>query len=169
MKRGWTSLLAPGVIAAVVLLIPIQGATVGRWTASVVASVSIPLAGLTALTVWGRAFGAQPLTPRERGTAWTFGAVAGLCLYPAALGAGSLDPYEWGWYFSPLFVASGLLTVWLIWRMNRFGLLLVLAVAAFQLQILESSNYWDYLVDPIYFAASLIGLGKRWTTRRAAP
>ncbi len=169
MKHGWTALLAPGVIAAGILLIPVQGATVARWVASVVASVSVPLAGLMALTVWRRAFGTQPLTRREWGTAWMFGAVAGLLLYPAALGVGRVDPYEWGWYFSPLFVASGVLTAWLIWRQNRFGLLLLLAVAAFQLHILESSNYWDYLIDPIYFGASLIGLAKWWRTRRAVP
>ncbi len=33
-----------------------------------------------------------------------FGALGGLALYPFALGVGSIDPYEWGWRFSPLFV-----------------------------------------------------------------
>jgi hypothetical protein len=97
-----------------------------------------------------------------------FGAFAGLMLYPAALGVGSIDPYEWGWYRSPLFVMVGLLTGWLIWTRNRFGLLLLAAVAAFHLRLGESSNYWDYLVDPVYWFASLVALGRRVAGARSA-
>ena len=166
-KAGWMSLLVPGVIALAVLLIPVQGAIVARWIATLISSVSIPFVGLAAVAVWGRAFEKPQLSAREWRTAWIFGAVAGLFLYPMALGIGSMDPYEWGWSFGLLFVVIAVVTAWLIWMQNRFGLLLLLAAVAFQLRLLESTNYWDYLVDPIYCAASVIALGKRLTTRRA--
>ena len=80
-----------------------------------------------------------------------------------ALGLGGFDPYEWGWPFSPLFIAVGALTAWLMWRQNRFGVVLLIAALAFQLELLESSNYWDYLLDPIY---SLVSIG--WLAGRLA-
>ena len=81
-----------------------------------------------------------------------------LALYPLALGLGSFDPYEWGWHFSPLFVIVAALTVWLTWKQNRFGFLLLLAAVAFHLRLLESTNYWDYVLDPIYCLVSFVVL-----------
>ena len=75
-----------------------------------------------------------------------------------AQGMGSFDPYEWGWPYSPLIVVIGALTVVLVWKQNRFGFLLVLAAVAFQLHLLESTNYWDYLLDPVYSLVSIVWL-----------
>jgi len=114
---------------------------------------------MLAVAAWERAFSRRIFSQRDWRTAWGFGAVGGLALYPLALGVGSIDPYEWGWRFSPLFVVIGALTVWLVWKQNRFGLLLLLAAVAFHLRLLESTNYWDYLLDPVYCMASLVALG----------
>jgi hypothetical protein len=163
--RGWPLLIVSGVVAVGVLLIPVERIALARWVASISPSFSVPLTGLLAIAAWERAFSRQVLTERDRNAAWTFGAVAGLLLYPFALGVSRIDPYEWGWSASPLFIAVGVLTAWLIWRRNRFGFLLLLAVTAFHLQLLESSNYWDYLIDPIYWLASLVVLGTRALSR----
>ena len=45
-------------------------------------------------------------------------------------------------------------------------ILLLLAAAAFHLRVLESSNYWDYLLDPIYCLVSLAALGRRLIGRK---
>ena len=87
---------------------------------------------------------------------------AGLGLYPLALGWGSFDPYEWGWSFSPLFVAVAVMTALLAWKQNRFCLPLLLAIAAYHLRLQESANYWDYLLDPVYCLVSIIALA--WQT-----
>lgn len=161
--RGWTQLVVTGAIAAAVMLVPAQGLVLARWAAGLNANFSIPLTVMLALAVWEGVFEQSLLSEREWTTAWAFGAIGGLALYPMALGLGSFDPYEWGWPISPLFVVIGVLTAWLIWRGNRFGRVLLLAAAAFQLRLLESSNYWDYLLDPIY---SLVALG--WFAGRLA-
>lgn len=166
--RGWSALIVPAAVALGILFIPIDGMVVARWVASISASFSVPLIGLLAIAAWERAFARQVLERRERDTAWVFGAFAGLMLYPFALGVGSIDPYEWGWYRSPLFVMVGLLTGWLIWTRNRFGILLLAAIVAFHLRLGESSNYWDYLVDPVYWFASLVALGRRVIGTRSA-
>lgn len=161
--RGVALLVVTGAIGAAVLLVPIQGLVVARWVAGLNANFSVPLTALVAASVWERVFGRPLLSEREWATAWLFGAVGGLALYPMALGLGGFDPYEWGWPFSPLFIVAGALTAWLIWRRNRFGIVLLLAVFAYQLELLESANYWDYLLDPIY---SLVSIG--WLAGRLA-
>ena len=69
-----------------------------------------------------------------------------------------------GLALQPLFVVIGALTVLLIWKQNRFGFLLVLASVAFQLRLLESTNYWDYLLDPIYSLVSIVWLAGGFVT-----
>ena len=154
--RGWALLLLAGAIAFGVLLLPIEGVGLAGWAAGLSANVSISLTGIVAVAVWERAFARIIFSPQEWTTAWITGAIGGVALYPFALGVSSFDPYEWGWRFSPLFVVVGAMTAWLIWRRNRFGFLLLLAIAAFQLHLLESSNYWDYLLDPFYCLTSLV-------------
>jgi hypothetical protein len=159
--RGWRLLLLSGACALGVLALPIDGLRVARWMRGVDAHFSIPLTGMLAAAVYEHAF-ARPLFSRQDWTrAWGFGAIGGVALYPLALGLTSFDPYVWGWRFSPLFLMSGAVTGWLIWRQSRFGILLLLAAAAFQFHILESDNYWDYLLDPVYCLASFAVLGGR--------
>jgi uncharacterized membrane protein YhaH (DUF805 family) len=49
-----------------------------------------------------------------------------------------------------------LAAAFLVWRGNRFGWVLVVAAAAFLLGFQESSNLWDYLIDPLYAVVSLV-------------
>jgi hypothetical protein len=159
--QAWRRLWLAGLVAMLVLLIPIEGIAIARWIAGVSANFSIPSVCLLAVVVWQRTSARQIFSVADWGAAWTFGAVGGLVLYPLALGVGSLDPYTWGWRISPLFVANGAITGWLIWKQNRFGIVLLLAALAFHLQLEESSNYWDYLLDPIYSLVSLVALAGR--------
>ncbi len=158
--RGWALLAVTCAMGILILLVPVQGLAVARWIAGFNANFSVPLTGLLALSIFERAFERSLLSEHEWMTAWGFGAIGGLALYPMALGLGSFDPYGWGWPFSPLFIVVGVVTAWLLWRSNRFGILMLAAAAAFQLRVLESTNYWDYLLDPIY---SLVALG--WCAR----
>ena len=148
--RGWGRLLLSGVLAAGFLLLPVQGMSVAGWVRGVTANFSIPFTALLAVAVWEAEFRRKWFTKADWTAAWAFGLVTGLGCYPLALGWGSFDPYEWGWSFSPLFVAGAVLTALLLWKQNRFGLLLLLAIAAYHLHLLESVNYWDYLLDPVY-------------------
>ena len=159
--RGAPLLIVPGAVALGILLAPIQAMAVARWVAAISAGFSVPFVGLLGIAAWERAFARRLLEPRERDAAWAFAAIAGLLLYPMALGVSSVDPYEWGWFRSPLFVVVGVLTAWLIWTRNRFGILLLAAIVAYHLRLGESSNYWDYLIDPVFWFASLVALTRR--------
>jgi hypothetical protein len=156
--RGWLRLLLLAVVAAGLLLLPIQSVSIAGWVRGLSAEFSIPLTGLLVVAVLETEFRRELFSNADWIAAWAFGALGGLGLYPLALGWGSFDPYEWGWRFSPLFVASALVTSLLLWKQSRFGLLLLLATTAYQLRLLESANYWDYLLDPVYCVTSLLAL-----------
>jgi hypothetical protein len=102
-----------------------------------------------------------PWQPAERRVACGFAIVSGLLLYPAALGFGPVDPYAWGWLVPAMPLAVAALAAGLIACRNRFGLVLVAALVAFDLGLLESGNLWDYLVDPLFFVAGIVGLAWR--------
>jgi hypothetical protein len=163
--RGWGRLSFLGLMAAGFLLLPVQGYSIAGWVRGVNANFSVPFTALIALAVWEGEFGRRFFSKADWATAWAFGTAVGLCFYPLALGWGSFDPYEWGWSFSPLFIASAVLTAFLLWKQNRFGLLLLLAIAAYHLRVLESANYWDYLLDPLYCVVSVLALGWRLLSR----
>jgi hypothetical protein len=160
---GARRLLVLGLIALGVLVAPIQGIPIARWVASINSSFSIPFSGLLAVTVWERAFAKKIFSARDWNASWMFGAVGGLVLYPLALGLGKFDTYEWGWSFSPLFAGIAVLTGLLVWKHNRFGLLLLLAIVAYYLRLLESTNYWEYLLDPVYCLIAVLILSYRLT------
>lgn len=94
----------------------------------------------------------EPLSSRHHlQLALCFVALA-LFLYPATLGLSQIDPYRLGFSPLPLLLALWLLCVWLWMEGNRVLCGLIAgATAAFALGLKTSTNYWDYLIDPILF------------------
>lgn len=150
-----------------IMAVPLGGLPLARWLAGVVDHWSMPTTALLAAAIIQRLFGLDLLQDKGWRAAWLFGALAGLLLYPLALGWGPYDPYSLGWHFGPLFVVVALLASVLILRKNRFGVVLVLAIAAWHLRAVESGNYWDCLIDPCYFLLSAGALGS-WAWRARA-
>jgi hypothetical protein len=157
--RGWCAGLV--LCSLAIVATPVSGMPLARWLAGVVDHWSLPTTALLAAACVRLLFGIDLLQRKDRQAAWLFGALAGLFLYPLALGWGPFDPYSLGWHFGPLFVAIAVLASVLILRRNRFGIVLVLAIAAWHLRAAESGNYWDCLIDPIYFLVSAAALGCR--------
>ncbi len=163
--RGLIRLSVLAVAAVGILAVPVNGFTIGGWIRGIEANFSIPLTALLAVAVWEKEFSKSLLNPTDKLAGWAFGFVGGLILYPMALGLGYFDPYTWGWNFSPLFVWSAALTVLLVWKGNRLGVIMLISILAYHLRLLESTNYWDYLLDPVYFVVGLLML-VRWLLTR---
>lgn len=88
--------------------------------------------------------------------------LAGLLLYPGALGWGAVDPYTWGYRNPFMLLALGIVLFssilknqWLVY------LWLVSAFIFFNLELFESTNLWDYLIDPVAVLWSLVIFGRR--------
>ena len=141
---AWLPLVA-GMLSAV----PIDGLPLGRWLHGIDANFSIPFALVLLDFVLAPLLRRPLLDDRSRLTASRFGVVGGLLLYPLALGIGPLDPYVAGWRSPGVGVAAAGLGAALLLRRDRFGLALLAAGAAWRIGLLESTNAWDYLLDPV--------------------
>jgi len=165
--RGWGAAMVFGFAGAGIVLMPVGGLPIGRWLISFNANFSIPLSAILFSKVFESFFGMRLLDEKALRTGWMFSILAGAVLYPMAMGLGRWDPYAAGWGFSWLFILAFLVTVALLAMRNRFAGVLVAAILACDLHLLESANFWDYLIDPILVAVSCIALGK-WIVRRRA-
>jgi len=151
-------MIAALLIAAGIVAFPVQGIPLGRWAFGLTGNLSVVFTCLLAVGL-ARASGLHGgFGRRDFAAAWIFGVVAGLLLYPMSLGLGCFDPYALGWNSWELPVLTAIFTLGLFLLGNRFAWLLLAAMTARGLGLLESTNYWDYLVDPVYFFASAIGI-----------
>ncbi|MBM3856563.1 MAG: hypothetical protein FJ390_01200 [Verrucomicrobia bacterium] len=118
--------------------------------------MSVSFFALAIIFLAQKIFHRKIFSTRDWAAAWIFGAVASLVLYPSALGLTHIDTYTWGWTsqkgvaFVMLLITIALATIFLLWRKNKFGVLLLLALLAFAVHAKASTNFWDYLIDPIY-------------------
>jgi hypothetical protein len=101
--------------------------------------------------------------------------VAALGFYPLALGVGLFDPYRLGygspWLLAALFAAA--LAAWFA-RLARLAACLALATLAWAANAYESTNVWDYLLDPLvsFYALGTITVGgvkRLLRSRRSSP
>lgn len=150
---GWC--VGLGLIALGTLMIPVAGLPLARVLAAVMDHWSVPLLALLVACVGKTFFGTELLRHEDRRAMWIFGVVTGVILYPLALGIGPVDPFAYGWHFGPLFALVGIVALYLQWRQNRFGVVLLLAIIAWLAGVAESGNLWDCLADPVFFFVSI--------------
>lgn len=171
-KPGWVGGVASGVVTLALVLFPWFGYGLPFWSASLTANFSVPMAVLLAVGILGRARQVEIFRPRDWHAAWVFGAMASVVLYPSALGLGpqNFDAYAlgWPWLFwgqsLMLFGGVAVAAAVLLWRGNRFGYVLLVTLAAYGTGFQESTNLWDYLLDPVFGAVSLLTI--LWRTLR---
>lgn len=165
--------LAVAAAAAGVMLVPIKELQLWNWVFSYYPNPSLPILGLLIAQRSPRFLGVTIFQSADWGATWIFGAVVGSLVYlqPLIFGRG-FDFHYWGWHSNYAAAALTLTAIMFLARGNRFGVLLVAALVAFALGALESTNCWDYVVDPIYWLASVVVIVRRgaiagWNRRQA--
>jgi hypothetical protein len=118
--------------------------------------LSISLVAIACFGMYQRLSGACLINGRERNAANIAFAVAALFLYPLALGWGDWDSYRLGWG-APGMWAALLVVSLACWGrgLRLLPMLIALGLLAWAIGVLESTNLWDYLVDP-WLAAGAI-------------
>lgn len=153
-RSGFRPTLIFAFLSALVSCFPIGELPFARVLISLNINCCIPLTALTSSRIWYNATGVRLLDKSAVSSLWVFALVAGLVLYPMALGLGRFDPYELGWNFSLLFLITLAITIVLLFKRNRSGIVLILCILGYNLQVLESTNLWDYLIDPTFVLLS---------------
>lgn len=121
------------------------------------------------LILWTAYFSPKELKVPTFMKAWI--ALVAITFYPLALGVGMLDPYAWG-YGSIAFLAAVIATalIALLMGSNRMVFILAIAILAWAAGWHESSNLWDYILDPFlgfWAIGSLIQSASRARKARA--
>lgn len=143
-------------VGMLLALIPFDGLSLAGFLRGLLGDLSLASLLLLALGLWPD----EIVRNRQRSSILYGVLLLGLCLYPAALGLGMFDPYRLG--FGDLTMLSGLLAVALLTALRGYGLAAVwlsLAVLGWALRAGESTNLWNYLIDPwvcIYALAVLL-------------
>jgi hypothetical protein len=121
------------------------------------------------LLLWTAYFSPKQITVSTPIRIWI--ALVALAFYPLALGVGMLDPYAWG-YSSIVFLAAVIATglVALLMGSSLMAIILALAILAWAAGWHESTNLWDYILDPflgLWAIGSLIRSSWRGRAARA--
>jgi hypothetical protein len=143
-------LLLPAAVLAL-LFVPIDGVPVAGYVRGIGGELSITTLLLLASAAVALGGGPKLHDRRELQTLAAFVLAGAAFLYPMALGLTSFDPYALGYPDRIRGFLFGLAPVAVFaWLRGRILLVLaiVLALAAFRFELLESRNLWDYLFDP---------------------
>ena len=94
--------------------------------------------------------------------------IVACCFYPFALGLGMMDPYAWGYGSIPFLIAVLVFAVvCALVNWTKGVWIMAIAIVAWAAQWHESSNLWDYLLDPFLAIWALITLvGMLYRKRR---
>ncbi len=82
----------------------------------------------------------------------------GMTLYPAALGFFNTDVYSFGFHNSMNWCVLAVSVVAMLRRYQILGLCLAFSVLAHLLNLHESRNLWDYVIDPWLWIAAIVSL-----------
>jgi hypothetical protein len=135
-------------VVFLLLLIPISGLPIAGYIRGFIGDLSITSMILLAISSFSRIAGGPRGWNRAQRPLLAGAAVAGLLLYPFALGLTRFDSYQLG-FNSPWLLLTVFVLVLVSWKTCRpAAVILLCATASFNLQLLESTNLWDYLIDP---------------------
>jgi len=93
-----------------------------------------------------------------------------ILLYPASMGMGMFDPYSLGFashayydYFVLGIASIGILAAYIGYK--QLAIWLTLGCIAHGLHVYESSNLWNYLLDPFAVIAALVSVVNSYTQK----
>jgi len=149
--------LIVAVLLVLCLFVPVNGLSISQWVRSALGDLSVLTVVILANIAVQRLFSVHLLSPDARKNLLPGIALLGVLFYPLALGLGPVDPYAFG--FAPVWMTVLLVLAsvmgWLSGRRD-LAVILLLPLVAFNLQLLESNNLWDYLLDPILVAYAMV-------------
>lgn len=139
------------------LFTPIKGLAMAGYLRGIISDLSITTVIISVLSLVNLLAGKTLISEQEYKPLYYSIPIFALFFYPTSLGLTYFDPYAFG--YQPGYLLIGLLGVALgLWWKKYYILLMILLIDlwAFNLEILDSDNLWDYLVDPILVIYCLV-------------
>jgi uncharacterized membrane protein len=152
--QGWQKLLVLA-LSAVITLTPIGGLSLADYLLSLNPNFSIGSLALLVVLLWQK-FTGQPLLSDMN--LWMFclwNVIISLVLFSSYLGFIPYDMYASGYHFSLWFIIVAAITLIAVWSWNPLSVIFIAYIAAFNLKLLPSPNFFDYITDGFLLLLSL--------------
>lgn len=147
LSAGWK--LSGYAALCLAIAVPLGGVTLAGHILAYTGDLSVVTLCLLADHITTSELGLSLISAPSRNAIKVWSAFAGLVLFPMGLGFGPFDPYALG--FQPvtlaLFAVAMAVVFWIA-ELRGAGAAILIAVALYHLRPLDSTNLWDYLLDP---------------------
>lgn len=149
------------IVPVILLLIPVNGMPIIYYLRGAFGDLSIFTICLLVAGLSNQYFKFTLLDKTSLNIFYYFIFFSGCLFYITSLGIGQFDPYSIGYLQTALPITLLAFSLINVFRNDyNLGVLLVLPVIAFYLEILESTNAWDYVLDPfLWLYAGGISIG----------
>jgi hypothetical protein len=141
--------------AACITLMPVRGLSLADYLLSLNPNFSVGSLALVAALLWPRFTGKPLLSDRQLliFCLWNIG--VSLVLFFSYLGLLPYDLYALGYSFSTWFAVMALATLAAVWWWPPLAIIFMACIAAFNLHLLPSPNFFDYITDGLLLVMSV--------------
>ncbi len=156
-RKTWLKVLVPA-LAAVIALVPLGDLSPADYLLSLNPNFSMGSLALVVALLWPKLFGKTLLRPRQFSLFCLWNVLVSLVLFSSCLGLLPFDLYVLGYNFSLWFVVMALITLIAVGLGSPLAIIFISYIAAFDLHLLPSPNFFDCITDGFLFLASLAAL-----------
>lgn len=141
-------------IAAFITFVPFTGLSLADLFLSVNPNYSIGSLALVLVLLWPKIVDKPLLSTKHLLIFCSWNVVISLVLFSSTLGLIPVDLYALGYNFSWWFIGMALLTLLAIRLWYPLSFIFLAYIAAFNLKVLPSYNFFDYITDGFLFIMS---------------
>ncbi len=138
-----------------IALYPVRGLSVSHYILSLNPVFSIGSMALLLIIVCNRIWKRNPVTDKDLKHFVIWNIFISLSVFIPALGFTGLDIYALGYGSRLLFAVMTLVTIFLVYQKSPLSYIFIAYIVAFNLKLLPSENFFDYITDGILFFISL--------------
>jgi hypothetical protein len=150
----WQKLLLLA-LSALITLVPVGSLSLADYILSLNPNFSIGTLGLVVVLLWPKFTGRPLLSDKNLWIFCLWNVVLSLILFLSYLGFIPFDMYASGYHFSLWFIVMALITLTAVWFLNPLSIIFIACIAAFNLKLLPSANFFDYMTDGFLLVMSL--------------
>ncbi len=153
-RKTWVKVLVPA-LAAVITLVPLGSLSLADYLLSLNPNFSMGSLALVVVLLSPNLFSRPLLSPRQLSLLCLWNVIVSLVLFSSGLGILPYDLYALGYTFSWWFAVMALITLIAVGLGSPLSIIFIAYIAAFDLHLLPSPNFFDCITDGFLFLASL--------------